>query len=90
MATRSEELFAQACELIPGGVNSPVRACHNVQSEPLFIARGKGSHLTDMDGKDYVDFVLGAHDSGPCRAHSYPRSAGRSHPWHKLRRSLRG
>ena len=58
MATRSEELFAQACELIPGGVNSPVRACHNVQSEPLFIARGKGSHLTDMDGKDYVDFVL--------------------------------
>ncbi|OUO50480.1 glutamate-1-semialdehyde-2,1-aminomutase [Desulfovibrio sp. An276] len=58
MATRSEELFAQACELIPGGVNSPVRACHNVQSEPVFIARGKGSHLTDMDGKDYVDFVL--------------------------------
>lgn len=58
MATRSEELFAQACELIPGGVNSPVRACHNVQSSPLFIARGKGSHLTDMDGRDYVDFVL--------------------------------
>ncbi len=58
MATRSEELFAQACELIPGGVNSPVRACHNVQSSPLFIARGRGSHLTDMDGKEYVDFVL--------------------------------
>ncbi len=58
MATRSEELFAQAKELIPGGVNSPVRACHNVQSEPLFIARGRGSRLWDMDGREYVDFVL--------------------------------
>lgn len=58
MSTRSEELFAQACELIPGGVNSPVRACHNVHSNPLFIARGKGSHLVDVDGREYVDFVL--------------------------------
>ncbi|MDO5537339.1 MAG: glutamate-1-semialdehyde 2,1-aminomutase [Desulfovibrionaceae bacterium] len=58
MASRSEELFAQARELIPGGVNSPVRACHNVHSTPAFIARGKGSHLFDVDGREYVDFVL--------------------------------
>ncbi len=58
MSSRSEDLFARACELIPGGVNSPVRACHNVHSHPAFIARGKGSHLFDVDGKEYVDFVL--------------------------------
>ena len=58
MPSRSEELFARACELIPGGVNSPVRACHNVHSQPAFIARGAGSHLFDVDGQEYVDFVL--------------------------------
>ncbi len=58
MTSRSEELFARACELIPGGVNSPVRACHNVHSQPAFIARGKGAHLFDVDGSEYVDFVL--------------------------------
>lgn len=58
MPTRSESLFAEACTLIPGGVNSPVRACHNVDSLPLFIARGKGSRLVDADGREYVDFVL--------------------------------
>ena len=58
MSSRSEELFAKACELIPGGVNSPVRACHNVHSTPLFIARGQGAHLFDLDGNEYVDFVL--------------------------------
>ncbi len=58
MSSRSEDLFARACELIPGGVNSPVRACHNVHCHPAFIARGKGSHLFDVDGKEYVDFIL--------------------------------
>ncbi len=58
MTSRSEELFARACELIPGGVNSPVRACHNVHSKPAFIARGRGAHLFDVDGCEYVDFVL--------------------------------
>ncbi|MBQ9406679.1 MAG: glutamate-1-semialdehyde 2,1-aminomutase [Desulfovibrio sp.] len=54
----SSQLFAQACTLIPGGVNSPVRACQHVDSQPLFIACGQGSHLQDVDGRDYVDFVL--------------------------------
>lgn len=58
MSSRSEELFREACELIPGGVNSPVRACHNVDSLPLFIRSGHGSHLTDIDGNEFVDFVL--------------------------------
>ena len=55
--TRSSELFAQAREIIPGGVNSPVRACVSVGCEPLFIASGKGSGITSVDGKSYVDFV---------------------------------
>ncbi len=58
MDTRSCELFRKACEVIPGGVNSPVRACHNVDSLPLFIKSGHGSHITDVDGNDYVDYVL--------------------------------
>ena len=58
MEDRSQELFARAREVIPGGVNSPVRACHNVQSSPLFIERGCGSHLFDVDGGEYIDFVL--------------------------------
>lgn len=54
----SHRLFDQARTFIPGGVNSPVRACHNVDAEPLFIVDGKGSHITDADGKEYIDFVL--------------------------------
>ncbi len=55
--TRSAELFARAQTLIPGGVNSPVRACRNVRAEPLFIASGQGSRLTTADGRDMIDFV---------------------------------
>lgn len=58
MDDRSRQLFAQACSLIPGGVNSPVRACHNVDSLPLFIAEAHGCRLTDVDGREYIDFVL--------------------------------
>jgi len=54
----SEKLFAKAKELFPGGVNSPVRAFKGVGGTPRFIARGKGSHLFDVDGNDYVDYVL--------------------------------
>lgn len=56
--TRSEELFAAAGEVIPGGVNSPVRACHSVACEPLFIASGKGSHITTVDGQEMIDYVM--------------------------------
>ncbi|MGP0075928.1 MAG: glutamate-1-semialdehyde 2,1-aminomutase [Bryobacteraceae bacterium] len=56
--TRSEELFACAQKLIPGGVNSPVRAFRGVGGTPPFIARGQGSHIYDVDGNEYIDYVL--------------------------------
>jgi glutamate-1-semialdehyde 2,1-aminomutase len=56
--TRSEELFACAQKLIPGGVNSPVRAFRGVGGTPPFIARGQGSHIFDVDGNEYIDYVL--------------------------------
>ena len=55
--TRSEKLFKEACELIPGGVNSPVRACLGVGADPLVIASAKGSHVTTVDGQEMIDFV---------------------------------
>ena len=55
---RSEQLFAEAQEIIPGGVNSPVRAFRSVGGKPRFIARAKGSHLYDVDGNSYIDYVL--------------------------------
>ena len=55
--TRSEKLFKEACELIPGGVNSPVRACLGVGADPLFIASAKGSHVITVDGQEMIDFV---------------------------------
>jgi glutamate-1-semialdehyde 2,1-aminomutase len=54
----SEKLFAKANDLFPGGVNSPVRAFRGVGGTPRFITRGKGSHMVDVDGNDYVDHVL--------------------------------
>ena len=58
MDDKSRALFDKACQLIPGGVNSPVRACHNVDSLPLFIAEAHGSHIIDVDGREYIDFIL--------------------------------
>jgi glutamate-1-semialdehyde 2,1-aminomutase len=54
---RSEELFARAVRLIPGGVNSPVRAFGAVGGTPRFVARGWGAYLEDVDGRRYVDYV---------------------------------
>jgi glutamate-1-semialdehyde 2,1-aminomutase len=54
---RSETLFARAQELIPGGVNSPVRAFRSVGGTPRFIARGQGSRIYDVDGNEYIDYV---------------------------------
>ena len=53
----SENLFACAQKLIPGGVNSPVRAFRGVGGSPLFIARGEGSRIYDVDGNSYIDYV---------------------------------
>lgn len=58
MPTKSQALFQKALAVMPGGVNSPVRAFRAVGGDPIFIARGKGSSLTDVDGKDYIDYVL--------------------------------
>ncbi|CAN5608764.1 glutamate-1-semialdehyde 2,1-aminomutase [soil metagenome] len=56
--TKSQAAFARARQVIPGGVNSPVRAFRAVGGDPPFIARGAGSHIIDVDGNDYVDYVL--------------------------------
>ncbi len=53
----SQELFAQAQTVIPGGVNSPVRAFKGVGGEPLFFKEGKGAYLVDVDEKHYIDYV---------------------------------
>ena len=53
----SEELFERACRVIPGGVNSPVRAFRRLERAPFFVTRAAGAHLTDEDGKQYIDYV---------------------------------
>ncbi|MDA3971950.1 MAG: glutamate-1-semialdehyde 2,1-aminomutase [Desulfobulbaceae bacterium] len=53
----SATLFAKAQTLIPGGVNSPVRACKSVGCDPRFIARAKGSKIWDADGNEYIDYI---------------------------------
>ncbi|HJS41947.1 MAG TPA: glutamate-1-semialdehyde 2,1-aminomutase [Gemmatimonadales bacterium] len=55
--TRSPELFDRAKRVLPGGVNSPVRAFRAVGGAPFFVARGRGSRLTDVDGREYLDYV---------------------------------
>lgn len=55
--TRSETLFKEAVNLMPGGVNSPVRAFGSVGMTPRFIASADGSHMTDVDGNRYLDYV---------------------------------
>jgi glutamate-1-semialdehyde 2,1-aminomutase len=56
--SRSQTLFAAAQKVIPGGVNSPVRAFRAVGGQPLFIERGQGPYLFDADGNRYVDYVM--------------------------------
>ncbi len=53
----SRKMFAVAKELIPGGVNSPVRAFRNVGGEPFFVRRAAGSRIEDIDGKHYIDYI---------------------------------
>ena len=53
----SERLYEQAEQIIPGGVNSPVRSCRAVGTHPLFIVRGNGSKIFDVDGNVYIDYV---------------------------------
>lgn len=53
----SEQLYQEAQTIIPGGVNSPVRAFKGVGGSPIFFKQGKGAHLTDVDDHDYIDYV---------------------------------
>lgn len=53
----SQKIFARAKTLIPGGVNSPVRAFKNVDGDPFFVRRAKGSRIEDIDGKHYIDYI---------------------------------
>ncbi|HVC33075.1 MAG TPA: glutamate-1-semialdehyde 2,1-aminomutase [Chloroflexota bacterium] len=69
--TRSQQLFAEAQRYLPGGVDSPVRAFRAVGGQPLFVERGAGSRLVDVDGNEYVDYVL---SWGPLiLGHAHPR-----------------
>lgn len=56
--TKSIEAFKEAQTLMPGGVNSPVRAFKSVKMDPIFMERGKGSKIYDIDGNEYIDYVL--------------------------------
>lgn len=68
---QSDSLFERAQRVIPGGVNSPVRAFRSVGSSPLYINRGKGSHIWDIDGNEYIDYV---NSWGPLLlGHSHPK-----------------
>ncbi|HET6865811.1 MAG TPA: glutamate-1-semialdehyde 2,1-aminomutase [Solirubrobacteraceae bacterium] len=54
---RSSELYQRALGVLPGGVNSPVRAMRSIGRDPIFIASGRGSTITDVDGNEYIDYV---------------------------------
>ncbi|WP_022661219.1 glutamate-1-semialdehyde 2,1-aminomutase [Paucidesulfovibrio longus] len=56
--TDSKSLFERAVNVLPGGVNSPVRACRSVGCDPIFVARAKGSRMWTADGKELVDYVM--------------------------------
>ena len=87
MSESSEELFARAREVTPGGVNSPVRAFGAVGGVPRFMVRGSGPYLTDVDGREYVDLVLllGADDPGARAPLGRVRRLGRFARRHFLR-----
>ena len=57
MFDKSIKAYTQACEVIPGGVDSPVRAFKSVGGTPPFIDKGEGAYLFDIDGNKYLDFV---------------------------------
>jgi glutamate-1-semialdehyde 2,1-aminomutase len=69
--TRSTELYRRALEVLPGGVNSPVRAMRAIGRDPIFVERGAGAELFDVDGNRYVDYVC---SWGPLiHGHTHPR-----------------
>lgn len=79
--SKSKNLYERALQVIPGGVNSPVRAFRGVGGEPVFIKSGHGAYLVDADGNEYIDYVC---SWGPL-------IAGHAHPYiiEKIEKSLR-
>ena len=70
---RSAELYARAVGLLPGGVNSPVRAMRSIGRDPLFVERGEGAEIVDVDGNRYIDWVC---SWGPLiHGHAHPQVA---------------
>ena len=84
--TKSTQLFAKAKKYIPGGVNSPVRAFKSVGGDPIFIQRGKGSKLYDVDGNEYVDYIgsWGPHLFGHNPSFIIEALSKALRKWHKL------
>src|SRR3954467_10663022 len=70
MPTKSQRLFERAQQILPGGVDSPVRAFKAVGGTPLFIQKASGAYLTDVDGNKYIDYVM---SWGPCIHGHAPR-----------------
>jgi glutamate-1-semialdehyde 2,1-aminomutase len=74
MRIKSKEFFKRALKSIPGGVNSPVRACKAVKADPIFFERGEGAYLIDVDGNRYIDYVC---SWGPLiLGHAHPEVIG--------------
>jgi glutamate-1-semialdehyde 2,1-aminomutase len=74
VAAESERLFAEACRVIPGGVNSPVRSWKAIGADPVFLERGRGAEVMDADGRAYLDLVG---SWGPLvLGHAHPRVVG--------------
>jgi glutamate-1-semialdehyde 2,1-aminomutase len=74
MRIKSKEYFKRALKSIPGGVNSPVRACKAVKADPIFFERGEGAYLIDVDGNRYIDYVC---SWGPLiLGHAHPEVIG--------------
>ena len=77
ITTRSSRLFARAQAILPGGVDSPVRAFKSVGATPLFVARASGSHLTDVDGNTFIDFAGGVGSLNV--GHNHPEVVAAAH-----------
>ncbi|MHC4720983.1 MAG: aminotransferase class III-fold pyridoxal phosphate-dependent enzyme, partial [Planctomycetota bacterium] len=70
----SAQAFSLACQVLPGGVNSPVRAFGGVDTSPLFVASASGSKVYDIDGNEYIDYVC---SWGPMiLGHAHPKVVG--------------
>ena len=89
--SRSRALYARACEVLAGGVNSPVRAMRAIGRDPIFIERGAGAEIFDTDGNAYVDYVCswGALIAGHAHPAVLEAVVRRRRGRHQLRRADR-